>query len=63
MTLIKLTTRKRRLLQFDRGAGSFEVLLELLGILLLTGFLEYAAGLGEVLGFLQAQARDRADQP
>src|SRR3569833_3059415 len=41
---------RRRLLEFDRGAGSFEVLLELLGIFLRSRFLHDAAGLGEVLG-------------
>src|SRR5690348_2777131 len=53
--------QERRLLQFDRGASSFQVLLELRGVFLRSGFLHDATGLGEVLGFLQAQAGDRAD--
>src|SRR5215471_12874582 len=53
--------QERQLLQFDRGAGSFEVLLELRSVVLRSGFLHDATGLGQVLRFLQAQARDGAD--
>src|SRR5687767_11130729 len=49
------------LLDFDRGASRFEVLLELRRVVLRHRFLDDAAGLGEVLGFLQAQAGDGAD--
>src|SRR5690606_16421867 len=48
-------------LDFDGGAGSFAILLARLGFFLRHGFLQDAAGLGEVLGFLQAQAGDGAN--
>src|SRR5690606_18522819 len=49
------------LLDFDGRACGLEVLLHLLGVFLRSAFLHGAAGLGEVLGFLQAQAGDGAD--
>src|SRR5690606_36234803 len=52
---------RQRLLDFDRGAGRFQVLLDLLGFFLRSAFLDHATGFGQVLGFLQAQAGDRAD--
>src|ERR1700754_3571115 len=52
---------RRRLLEFDRGAGSFQILLELGSVVLRSRFLHDATGLGEVLGFLQAEAGDGAD--
>src|SRR5690606_24403608 len=55
-----LATRQR-LLDFDRGAGRFQVLLDLLGFFLRSAFLDRATGFGQILGFLQAQAGDRAD--
>src|SRR5688572_3173880 len=53
--------RKDRLLHFDRGTGRFQVLLELGSFVLRNAFLDRATGFGQVLGFLQAQAGDRAD--
>src|SRR3546814_1968327 len=53
--------RKDRLLHFDRGTGRFQVLLELGSFFLRNAFLDRATGFGQVLGFLQAQAGDRAD--
>src|SRR5689334_17867306 len=41
---------RRQLLEFDRGAGSFEVLLELRSVFLRSSFLHDATGFGEVLG-------------
>src|SRR5690606_8510398 len=58
--LVTQATRQR-LLDFDRGAGRFQVLLDLLGVFLRSAFLDHATGFGQVLGFLQAQAGDRAD--
>src|SRR5690606_39120085 len=49
------------LLDFDGRACGLEVLLHLLGVFLRSAFLHGAAGLGEVLGFLQAQPGDGAD--
>src|SRR3954468_6087553 len=49
------------LLDFDGRACGLEVLLHLRGVVLRRAFLHDATGLGEVLGFLQAEARDRAD--
>src|SRR3546814_3705760 len=53
--------RKDRLLHFDRGTGRFQVLLELGSFFLRNAFLDRATAFGPVLGFLQAQAGDRAD--
>src|SRR5690606_2927853 len=53
--------RKDCLLDFDGRASGLEVLLHLLGVFLRSAFLHGAAGLGGVLGFLQALAGDRAD--
>src|SRR5687768_10535189 len=50
-----------RLLHFDSRTSGFKVLLELLGILLRSAFLDDATGFGEVLGFFQAQAGDGTD--
>jgi hypothetical protein len=53
--------RKTGLLDFDGRAGGFQILLHLLGVVLGHAFLHGATGLGEVLGFLQAQAGDGAN--
>src|SRR4029079_16863053 len=50
------------LLAFHRGAGGFQFLLELRGVVLADGVLDgRRSRLHEILRFLEAEARDRAD--
>src|SRR6266516_1118717 len=50
------------LLELDLGAGFFELRLDLIGLFLRRAFLDRVRrAIDQVLGFLQAQARDRAD--
>src|SRR5919109_17664 len=52
----------RYLLELDGGAGLFELRLDLVGLFLRRAFLDRVRrAVDEVLGLLQAQARDRAD--
>ena len=54
--------RPRRLLDLDRGAGLFQLLLELLGVVLRDARLDrLGGGLDQVLGLLEAQAGGGAD--
>src|ERR1041384_1655126 len=54
--------RPARLLDLDAGAGFFELALDLVGLVLRDAFLDGVRGaVDQVLGLLQAQARDRAD--
>ena len=55
--------RNYGLLDFDGRTGGFKILLDLLGFFLGGAFLDDAAGLGQVLGFLQAEAGDRRGRP
>ena len=56
--------RIARLLDLDRGAGLFQLLLELLGVLLGDAGLDrLGGGLDRVLGLLQAQRRWRPGRP
>ncbi len=50
------------LLEFDRGSGGLELLLDFLGVGLGSSFLDGLRGaFDEILGFLEAQAGDGAD--
>src|SRR5205814_7862943 len=50
------------LLELDLGAGFFELRLDLIGLFLRRAFLDRVRrAIDQVLGFFQAQARDRAD--
>ena len=53
-----------RLLDRHRGAGFFQLLLELLGVFLGDAFLDLAGhAFDQILGFLQAQARQLREPP
>ena len=55
-------TGLRPLLELDRGAGLFELALDLVGLLLVHALLDgLGARVDEVLGLLEAEAGDRAD--